>query len=369
MMIKTIFKSLISFILLIAVVGMASPINKASAASSFIYPLNGTITTNFGPDVLNNEERYHYGIDIDGNIGDAVKSSASGTVVRSDYSSSYGNVIIVRHSINNQTYETLYAHLNSRNVSNGSTVNQGQVIGAVGNTGYSFGSHLHFELHKGTWNINKSNAVDPLEYLGKDLVPATDNYAVYVRTANKEGELLNKFSTIEEATKEMNKYNYTSIINLSTGLEIATNNAPKDVKVYFGSDTEGTAYAEFSTKLSARNFLDMYQNMVAVDTATWDQFDWSVANSKKYGAFNGSDSTRKDFGVRSAAIDYLETNYTNSVVMDKTTKPYPTEIWKSNNTFPKKYLVTDGNNSQSYSIYSAAVYARDLVPGSEIIIQ
>jgi hypothetical protein len=365
---KVLFRSLLAFLLILSTVGAILPTKQADAATAFIYPLSGTITTDFGPDTLNGEERYHYGIDIDGNTGDPVKASASGTVIKSYYSSSYGNCVIVRHSINGQTYETLYAHLNTKNVSYGSAVSQGQIIGTVGNTGYSFGSHLHFELHKGTWNSSKSNAVNPLNYLGKSLVNE-ENFAVYVRTANKEGQLLGKFSTSEEAIEEMNKYNYTSVVNLETGLEIETKNTPKDIKVYFGSDTEGISYADFSTKIAARNFLDMYQNMVAVDTETWEQFDWTVANSKKYGAFNGSNGERKDFGVRSAAIDYLENNYGTAVVLDKTTEPFPKEIWRADGSYPKKYIVKDGTNSEVYSVYSAATYVRDAHPGSELVIQ
>jgi Peptidase family M23/GW (Gly-Tryp) dipeptide domain len=156
----------------------------AKAASTFIYPHNGVITTDFGWDTLNGKQRYHYGLDIDGNTGDAVKASAAGKVVYSQYhygstpEASYGNRIIIQHNINGQIYETLYAHLNSRNVSVGSNVTQGQVIGTVGDTGYSFGSHLHFELHRGSWNANKSNAIDPESYLNKVISTPPQNSGV-----------------------------------------------------------------------------------------------------------------------------------------------------------------------------------------------
>nr|MBS9407609.1 M23 family metallopeptidase [Streptococcus oralis] len=73
------------------------------------------------------------------------------------------------HTINGVTWETVYAHMRSgsRTVKQGDYVTQGQTIGVMGNTGQSSGQHLHFELHKGRWDINKSNAVNPLDYLEK----------------------------------------------------------------------------------------------------------------------------------------------------------------------------------------------------------
>ena len=92
-------------------------------------------------------------------------SSAAGVVTRSNYSSSYGNVVYISHYIDGQVYTTVYAHLRSRNVSEGQSVSKGQQIGLMGNTGRSFGQHLHFELYVGQWTASHSNAVNPLNYL------------------------------------------------------------------------------------------------------------------------------------------------------------------------------------------------------------
>ncbi|PAF11521.1 hypothetical protein CHH61_26865, partial [Shouchella clausii] len=62
-------------------------------------------------------------------------ASASGTVIRSHYSSSYGNVVYISHNINGQVYTTLYAHMESRLVSAGQSVSKGQQIGTLGTTG------------------------------------------------------------------------------------------------------------------------------------------------------------------------------------------------------------------------------------------
>ncbi|WP_244404819.1 M23 family metallopeptidase [Saccharococcus caldoxylosilyticus] len=84
-----------------------------------------------------------------------VVAAASGTVSKSYYSDSYGNVVFIRHTINGTQYETVYAHLRSRAVSEGQTVSQGQFIGYMGNTGESFGQHLHFEIHKPYWTFRQ----------------------------------------------------------------------------------------------------------------------------------------------------------------------------------------------------------------------
>ncbi len=128
----------------------------------FIRPAAGTFTSGFGP----RWGKTHAGIDIANRSDVPIWAAASGVVTRSYYSSSYGNTVLIAHSINGQTYTTLYAHLETRMVSTGQTVSQGQQIGIMGNTGRSTGQHLHFELHKGGWNAAKSNAVNPAPYLG-----------------------------------------------------------------------------------------------------------------------------------------------------------------------------------------------------------
>ncbi len=109
--------------------------------------------------------KQHAGIDIAASGTVPIVAAADGVVSRSYFSSSYGNVIFVTHSIGGQQWTTVYAHLNSRQVSEGAVVAKGQQIGIMGNTGHSFGQHLHFELHKGAWNYSKSNAVNPLDYI------------------------------------------------------------------------------------------------------------------------------------------------------------------------------------------------------------
>ncbi len=129
---------------------------------NFTTPASGSISSTFGA----RWGKFHYGVDI-ANSGSnvAILSAADGVVMKSYYSSSYGNCILVTHSIDGQLFTTVYAHLESRQVSTGATVAKGQLIGYMGNTGRSYGQHLHFELHKGQWTANKSNAIDPMRYV------------------------------------------------------------------------------------------------------------------------------------------------------------------------------------------------------------
>jgi len=133
----------------------------AVSSGSFTWPASGVVSSGFRGSRSN-----HHGVDIAKRGPNVpIVAAADGVVIRSYYSSSYGNAIFVSHSINGQVYTTVYAHMSRRSVGSGAVVKKGQRIGTMGNTGQSFGQHLHFELHKGEWNGSKSNAVNPLSYL------------------------------------------------------------------------------------------------------------------------------------------------------------------------------------------------------------
>jgi peptidoglycan hydrolase CwlO-like protein len=135
------------------------------SSGAWTRPASGAITTEYGWDSLNGESRYHYGTDIAARGTVPVVAAADGYVIKSHYSSSYGNVVYITHSINGKTFTTVYAHMSSALVSSGQPIDKGQQIGYMGNTGYSFGQHLHFELHEGSWNAAKSNSVNPRKYI------------------------------------------------------------------------------------------------------------------------------------------------------------------------------------------------------------
>lgn len=131
------------------------------SSGMFTNPSAGVVTSKMGQ----RWNRQHAGIDIAKSGKVPIVAAADGVVSRSYYSSSYGNVIFISHSINGQLYTTVYAHLSSRLASANQVVAKGQKIGYMGNTGRSYGQHLHFEIHKGPWNVSKSNAVNPLDYV------------------------------------------------------------------------------------------------------------------------------------------------------------------------------------------------------------
>jgi peptidoglycan hydrolase CwlO-like protein len=125
-----------------------------------IKPAAGRVSSGFGM----RSSGMHEGIDIAQGGTVPIYAAADGTVIRAEYSDSYGNVVYISHSIQGQQWTTVYAHLSSLSVSTGQSVSKGTKLGNMGNTGRSHGQHLHFELHKGPWNAGKTNAVNPAAY-------------------------------------------------------------------------------------------------------------------------------------------------------------------------------------------------------------
>jgi len=122
------------------------------SSQGLIWPVNGPVTSPFGY----RWGRLHAGIDIGVPYGTPIHAAASGTVVLAGWTGGYGNYTCIDHG---GGLATCYAHQSAFAVSSGAQVVQGQVIGYVGNTGHSFGAHLHFEVR-----IN-GTPVDPLGYL------------------------------------------------------------------------------------------------------------------------------------------------------------------------------------------------------------
>ena len=127
-----------------------------------IWPLKngiGHISMEFGQNKhpITGQWYIHKGLDFSTwRSGDPVVSTADGQVVTVAFDTSFGNYVIVKHK---HGIYTRYAHLNSFRVKKGEYVEQGQVIGTVGNTGITTGPHLHYEVHIG------SDVVDPAKYI------------------------------------------------------------------------------------------------------------------------------------------------------------------------------------------------------------
>lgn len=114
---------------------------KIPISISLIKPISGTVTSRFGSRWGSN----HKGIDIGAAKGTKIKASAGGTVVTSSYgyNGGYGNYVVISHG---NGIETAYGHCSELYVKVGQKVSQGDVIAAVGNTGRSYGNHLHLEI-------------------------------------------------------------------------------------------------------------------------------------------------------------------------------------------------------------------------------
>ena len=126
---------------------------------SFRWPASGVITSYFGyRDAPTSGASYNHGaLDIGNRIGTPIYAADGGTVTYAGWYSGYGYTVEITH--NNTGFVTLYAHCNALYVSAGDKVYKGEQIAAMGSTGISTGSHLHFEMRK------NGTKVDPLNYL------------------------------------------------------------------------------------------------------------------------------------------------------------------------------------------------------------
>lgn len=133
----------------VRVVSLARPV-------SFVPPVEGPIGSYFGPRKLADRNERHQGLDIRSQMGTPVHVTSAGRVVSTGFNSGYGNNVLVEHA---GGFTTLYAHLSTIFVKQGQELYTGQKVGRVGDTGFTTGPHLHFEVH---WN---GHSVDPEKFL------------------------------------------------------------------------------------------------------------------------------------------------------------------------------------------------------------
>ncbi|MBU0502577.1 MAG: M23 family metallopeptidase, partial [Candidatus Margulisbacteria bacterium] len=131
-----------------------------------VWPLNGRLVSRFGYRV-SPWRGYHSGIDISGNYGSPVRVTANGVVSFAGWRKGYGKTVIVDHGFGKSS---LYAHCSRLIVKVGQKVVKGEKICFVGNTGYSTGPHLHYEVRKA------GRPVNPVSYLDLNILTASKNW-------------------------------------------------------------------------------------------------------------------------------------------------------------------------------------------------
>ncbi|HOJ11964.1 MAG TPA: M23 family metallopeptidase [Clostridiales bacterium] len=123
-----------------------------------ITPVKGFVSSYFGEriDPITQKSRFHYGLDIEADKGAEIKAAADGEVLEISEDRMYGRNIKIKHP---GGIITVYAHCSKITRVDGEKVRQGDIIAEVGDTGYSTGTHLHFEI----WKNGK--VLDPLSFI------------------------------------------------------------------------------------------------------------------------------------------------------------------------------------------------------------
>ncbi len=163
----------------------------AETKHDYCHPIEGAVTSDFGP----RDGKFHYGIDLGLRVGDPIFSAFEGVVRISQYSPSYGHVVVVRHD---NGLETLYAHLSKRLFKPGQRVKAGQKIGLGGNTGRSTGPHLHFECRYLGEPINPNEIIDFEGGVlkGKKLALSRESFSYLMKMRKKKYHSIRKGETL-----------------------------------------------------------------------------------------------------------------------------------------------------------------------------
>ncbi len=173
--------------------------------------------------------RFHHGLDIDLDIGDPVKAAFDGVVRYAQYNKGgFGNCIIIRHYNGLETY---YAHLSKIKVRPYQRVSAGQVIGLGGNTGRSYGPHLHFEVRF------YDNALDPREIFDFEnktlrdenlfICPSMFNYRAvsnknillekYKNNPEMQDKIEDEFEDRMQGKKDDHEENHNAVVEINKG--------------------------------------------------------------------------------------------------------------------------------------------------------
>lgn len=208
-------------------------LNKGYLGKFQIPGNGGHIISQFGP----RSGRMHYGTDIKMEKGDTIVAAQSGTVIRSGWGYGYGNLIIISHE---NEIETYYAHLSQFLVESGTWVAQGEPIGLAGSTGRARGNHLHFEMRESgrafdpelVFDFSKQEIrkeaveMESLTALHKKLkpqgysnnVPVPEYYKV--RSGDTLSAISRRFKTSVNAICQLNNISETSVLQIGQPLRM-----------------------------------------------------------------------------------------------------------------------------------------------------
>jgi murein DD-endopeptidase MepM/ murein hydrolase activator NlpD len=127
-------------------------------ATPSIWPAHGWLTGTFGgrSDPFSGEPAFHQGLDISTEKGQPIFATADGVVESASYTGDYGNLIVINHGFG---LATRYGHMSSFVAKPGTRVKRGDVIGYVGSTGRSTGTHVHYEI------LANGKLINPLQIL------------------------------------------------------------------------------------------------------------------------------------------------------------------------------------------------------------
>ncbi len=116
-----------------------------AAATPSIWPVAGWLSSAYGTrtDPFSEDKNFHPGLDISADYGQPVLATGDATVASAGPNGAYGNMVVLDHGFG---ITTKYGHLSRFAVHTGQQVKRGDVIGYVGSTGRSTGSHLHYEI-------------------------------------------------------------------------------------------------------------------------------------------------------------------------------------------------------------------------------
>ncbi|MFF5720436.1 M23 family metallopeptidase [Streptomyces buecherae] len=138
----------------------ASRTAERPAAGSYVLPVAGSyVSTQYQASGGAWSSGSHTGVDFHASTGTSVRAVGAGTIVEAGWGGAYGNNVVIK--MNDGTY-TQYGHLDSISVSVGQSVAPGEQIGLAGNTGNSFGAHLHFEART---SPEYGSDINPVAYL------------------------------------------------------------------------------------------------------------------------------------------------------------------------------------------------------------